>query len=116
MKAVRFLIFAATVLACGILPLGRNAFAQTKPIPSGALSGEVTSMEEGPMEGVLVTVKKDDSTISITVSSNAQGRYVFPTSKIGAGRYSIRKFERRDTIWEGRQRWTFRQRATRKRT
>jgi virginiamycin B lyase len=90
MREARFLILTVTILAGGFfLPTG-NTLAQTKAAISGALSGQVTSMEEGPMEGVLVTAKKDDSTISVTVSSNAQGRYSFPASKLGPGRYAIR--------------------------
>ena len=43
--------------------------------PSIALSGRVSSAEEGPMEGVLVSAKKTGSTITITVVSDEQGRY-----------------------------------------
>ena len=49
-----------------------DAIAQT------ALTGQVTSTEEGPMEGVLVSAKKAGSTITITVVSDEQGRYSFP--------------------------------------
>src|SRR6266568_1297074 len=53
--------------------------AQTEP---PALSGRVSSAEEGAMEGVLVSAKKAGSTITITVVSDAQGRYRFPTGKL----------------------------------
>jgi virginiamycin B lyase len=55
-----------------------------------ALTGQVTSIEEGPMEGVLVSAKLEGSTITITVVSDAQGHYSFPSSKLGAGHVSIR--------------------------
>ena len=45
-----------------------------------ALTGRVTSVEEGPMEGVLVSAKKTGSTITITVVSDSQGQYRFPAS------------------------------------
>ena len=45
---------------------------------SAALTGQVTSMEEGRMEGVLVSAKKDGSTSTVTVVSDEQGRYRFP--------------------------------------
>ncbi|MBZ5660299.1 MAG: carboxypeptidase regulatory-like domain-containing protein [Acidobacteriia bacterium] len=90
MRATGFLILAVTLLGSGISLPEQFAFAQAKASPTAALSGQVTSMEEGPMEGVLVTAKKDDSTISVTVSSNAHGRYSFPASRLGAGRYAIR--------------------------
>jgi virginiamycin B lyase len=61
-----------------------DAIAQT------ALTGQVTSTEEGPMEGVLVSAKRAGSTITITVVSDAQGRYVFPAAKLEPGPYALR--------------------------
>jgi virginiamycin B lyase len=58
--------------------------------PATALSGQVSSEKEGPMEGVLVSAKKDDSTITITVVSDEKGHYSFPATKLGAGRYSLK--------------------------
>jgi virginiamycin B lyase len=55
-----------------------------------ALNGQVTSAEEGPMEGVLVSAKKSGSTVTITVVSDAQGNYSFPAAKLEPGRYSLR--------------------------
>lgn len=57
---------------------------------AAALTGTVSSTEEGPMEGVLVSAKKAGSTISVTVVSDAQGRYRFPASKLDAGEYALR--------------------------
>jgi virginiamycin B lyase len=55
-----------------------------------ALTGIVSSAEEGAMEGVLVRAKKAGSTITITVVSDAKGRYAFPSAKLEPGRYSLR--------------------------
>ncbi len=55
-----------------------------------ALTGHVSSVEEGRMEGVLVGAKKAGSTITITVVSDADGEYRFPSSKIGPGEYALR--------------------------
>jgi streptogramin lyase len=55
-----------------------------------ALSGQVVSAEEGAMEGVLVSAKKADSTITITVVSDEHGRYRFPSAKLQPGRYALR--------------------------
>ena len=55
-----------------------------------ALTGQVTSTEEGPMEGVLVSAKKAGSTITITVVSDEKGRFRFPSSKMPPGRYALR--------------------------
>src|SRR5437867_8313854 len=58
--------------------------------PGIALIGQVSSEREGLMEGVLVSVKKDDSTITITVVSDEKGRYGFPRSKVALGYYSLK--------------------------
>jgi virginiamycin B lyase len=58
--------------------------------PAPALTGQVTSAEEGAMEGVLVSAKKAGSNITITVVSDAQGRYSFPAGKLEPGQYSLR--------------------------
>ena len=54
--------------------------------PTVALTGQVSSQEEGRMEGVLVSAKREGSTITTTVVSDAQGRYSFPSSKLEPGR------------------------------
>jgi virginiamycin B lyase len=56
----------------------------------GTLSGQVTSAAEGPMEGVLVSAKKANSTITVTVVTDNQGRYRFPAAKLDPGQYSLR--------------------------
>src|SRR4051812_11951558 len=61
--------------------------AQTQP--AAGLSGQVTSAEEGPMAGVLVSAKKDGSTITTSVVSDEQGRYRFPAAKLPPGHYSL---------------------------
>jgi len=57
--------------------------------PDIALTGQVSSTEEGPMEGVLVSAKKGGSTVTITVVSDQQGRYRFPSTKLTPGEYSV---------------------------
>ena len=47
-----------------------------------ALTGRVTSAEAGPMEGVGRHRLGGGSTISVSVVTNDQGRYNFPTSKL----------------------------------
>jgi streptogramin lyase len=54
------------------------------------LSGRVSSAEEGAMEGVLVSAKREGSTITVTVVSDAQGRYRFPAKRLAPGRYVLR--------------------------
>src|SRR5438270_12287752 len=55
-----------------------------------SLSGKVTCSEEGAMEGVLVSAKREGSTITVTVVSDAQGRYSFPAKRLASGRYQLR--------------------------
>src|SRR6185295_1897407 len=54
-----------------------------------ALAGTVTSAEEGAMEGVLVSAKKDGSNKTITVVTDAQGRYRFPATRLETGKHTI---------------------------
>lgn len=56
---------------------------------SSAITGVVNSKEEGLMEGVLVSAKRIGSTVTITVVSDAQGRYAFPRNRLEAGQHSI---------------------------
>lgn len=53
------------------------------------LTGIVSSESEGPMEGVLVSAKKTPGTITVTVVSDAQGRYRFPAERLEPGKYQI---------------------------
>ena len=50
-----------------------------------ALTGRVTSAQEGAMEGVLVSAQRDGSPISVTVVTDQAGRYGFPAERL-AGR------------------------------
>src|SRR5262249_16518373 len=54
-----------------------------------ALIGKVTSVEEGAMEGVVVSARKEGSTIRISVVTDAQGHFSFPAAKLEPGRYTI---------------------------
>jgi len=77
------IICAAVLLPARVPPLG----AQTRePV---ALSGQVTSAEEGPMEGVLVSARRSASTVTITVVSDRDGRYRFPESRLEPGDYTV---------------------------
>jgi virginiamycin B lyase len=53
------------------------------------LAGQVTSAEEGPMEGVLVSARKDGATITTTVVSDDKGHYSFPARKLEPGHYTL---------------------------
>jgi streptogramin lyase len=80
MKTLNFAL-AALVVASLSVPA---AHAQD------ALVGKVNSAEEGAMEGVLVSARRAHSTITITVVSDAQGHYRFPSARLKPGNYSLR--------------------------
>src|SRR5450631_4730952 len=54
-----------------------------------ALTGQVSSAEEGNMEGVVVSAKKEGSTVMVSVTTDAQGRYAFPEGRLDPGQYSL---------------------------
>src|SRR5256712_710891 len=76
------LMFVAFLAGGGVAP----AAAQT----STALTGRGSSAEEGAMEGVVVSAKKAGSTVTVSVVSDAQGRFSFPSAKLGSGSYSLK--------------------------
>jgi len=57
---------------------------------SPAMTGQVTSQKEGPMEGVVVGAKKDGGTVTVNVVSDAKGRFSFPAGKLEPGRYALK--------------------------
>jgi len=86
---MRFHMLLLVGLAALLLEGRPDAFAQAPAAPS-ALTGQITSAEEGAMEGVLVSAKKDGSPITITVSSDRDGRFAFPSTKLEPGQYGLR--------------------------
>src|SRR5262245_7640036 len=76
---------AAAFVACLFMSAGPAAAQATPP----ALSGKVTSDQEGAMEGVLVSAKQQGSTITVTVVSDAKGEYAFPAARLAPGRYAL---------------------------
>src|ERR1700683_1006212 len=84
--STRFLLIL--VMSLVAIPL-QTGHAQDQSQTSVALTGQVTSTEEGPMEGVLVTAKGANSPIAVTVVSGEQGRYRFPSAKLQPGHYTI---------------------------
>jgi streptogramin lyase len=77
---------AGLALAC--LQAGAGLFPALAQTPA-ALAGQVTSAEEGPMEGVLVNAKKTGSNVTVTVVSDKDGRYSFPATRLEPGAYTI---------------------------
>ena len=83
MRLLQIAIIAGTSL--GAMLLGGVATAQAP----AALSGQVSSADEGAMEGVLVSARRDGSSITTTVVSDDKGHYVFPADRLEPGHYTI---------------------------
>jgi streptogramin lyase len=81
------MVTGVVFLVLGVLLAGTGVAAAQ--IGSPALSGKVTA-EQGALEGVLVSVKKSGSTITVTVVSDKDGRYSFPAARLEPGQYSLR--------------------------
>lgn len=62
-----------------------NAMAQS----SVALTGTVTSQEEGRMEGVVVSARADGSNFTVSVVSDKSGVYNFPRTHLNPGAYTL---------------------------
>jgi len=72
---------AIGLFAAGLVPSG--AWAQT------ALTGLVSSSDDVAMEGVLVSAKKEGSTITTTGGDQRAGRFSFPSARLEPGKYTI---------------------------
>src|SRR5262245_49327400 len=83
MRKLQWFRAAAAALMCVLF---HAAPAATQP---DALTGTVTSAEEGAMEGVLVSARKDGSNKTVTVVTDEKGRYRFPASRLEPGQYAI---------------------------
>src|ERR1700758_2038503 len=79
-------LLASTSLVAALAAAGMlGAQAQTAP----SLSGQVSSAEEGMMEGVLVSAKKDGATVTTTVVTDDKGHYSFPAGRLEPGHYTL---------------------------
>src|SRR5262245_10222744 len=81
----RNIVFA---LAAGVITVGLVILPAQAQSPV-ALAGQVSSAADPIMEGVLVSAKRDVSTVTISVVSDNNGKFSFPASKLEPGRYSL---------------------------
>src|SRR5215831_17068354 len=87
MQIKRLLLGMGVGLAVTLVPA---ALVRAQSQPPAALTGHVTSEAEGAMEGVVVSAKKAGSSVTVSVVSDAQGRYSFPANRLSAGKYSLK--------------------------
>ena len=78
-------VICRTVAAASLALFSAAASAQ-----GTALAGQVSSAEEGAMEGVVVTAKRDGSTISTSVVTDVEGRFAFPAARLEPGHYALK--------------------------
>ena len=86
MRRTPLLAGVSTLASALLLALSVSTSAQN----NAALTGKVTSAEEGAMEGVIVSAKKNGSTITISVVTDKDGNYSFPASKLEPGQYGLK--------------------------
>src|SRR5260221_5732735 len=86
MQIKRLLLGMGVGLAVTLVPA---ALVRAQNQAPAALTGQVTSEAEGAMEGVVVSAKKAGSIVTVSVVTDAQGRYSFPASRLVAGKYTL---------------------------
>jgi hypothetical protein len=85
MRSKLMLSFAASAAVVLFQPTSQTVWAQGQE----ALTGTVSSEAEGNMEGVVVTAKRPGSIVEVSVTTDAQGRYVFPENRLDPGEYAL---------------------------
>ena len=83
----------AVFVIAGFAALVMSAGSDSSPLQAQAgvaLTGRVTSDQEGAMEGVVVTARKAGSAISLSVVTDDKGRYSFPASRLEPGSYTLK--------------------------
>jgi virginiamycin B lyase len=82
-----FTITLASIVA-GVMSLApTELIAQSSD--SIALSGIVSSQQEGLMEGVVVSARRVGANFTVSVVSDAQGKYSFPRTHLEPGKYAL---------------------------
>lgn len=88
MRPRTLLIVATTALAVAIIGSAAGDLRAQASVPA-ALGGVVSSQEEGPMEGVVVNARRDGGNFTVSVVSDAQGKYSFPRTHLEPGKYVV---------------------------
>lgn len=65
------------------------AHAPAQASGPAALRGVVTSEQEGRMEGVVVSARREGANFTVSVVSDAQGKYSFPRTHLEPGKYAL---------------------------
>ena len=85
---IRSALLASTAAGAAVLfQLGLALPAQAQS--AVALTGKVSSASEPVMEGVVVSAKRDGSTITVSVITDDKGQYSFPAARLEPGHYTL---------------------------
>jgi len=82
-------VIAIAALAVGVVGSDPGGGLRAQTSGPSALGGRVSSREEGPMEGVVVNARRDGANFTVSVVSDAQGKYSFPRTHLGPGKYIV---------------------------
>src|ERR1700722_5761726 len=83
-----FLTIAIGTLMVSAMRLS-PAHAPVRASSPAALRGVVTSHEEGRMEGVVVSARREGANFTVSVVSDAEGKYSFPRTHLESGKYAL---------------------------
>jgi virginiamycin B lyase len=78
---------AAGLVMTALFRAGGNTVAAQGGV---ALSGAVTSQDEGKMEGVVVSARGEGMNFTVSVVSGKDGKYSFPRANLKPGTYSLK--------------------------
>jgi streptogramin lyase len=87
---IRVSHFRKAALLVAVLGALLVASARIDLCSAQTLAGSVSSATEGAMEGVLVSAQETGSPITVTVVSDARGRFSFPDGRLQSGHYALR--------------------------
>ena len=87
-ETIKIVTVVAALSLSLMVDLNSTAYAQSMVL--NRLSGQVSSLDEPVMEGVVITAKKDGSTISVSVISDQKGRFSFPAERLEPGTYTLK--------------------------
>src|SRR5262245_14234658 len=87
-RALRLLLIGGAVGLLSAAPMLAPA-KSVAATPEVALTGRVTSAQEGAMEGVLVSARREGSPLTVTVVTDNTGHYRFPADRLEPGHYAL---------------------------
>ena len=87
MSNFRVVTVAMVILVTALLYAASGELSAQAADP--ALGGVVSSQAEGNMEGVVVSARRGGANFTVSVVSDAQGRYSFPRTHLAVGTYRV---------------------------